>query len=283
MDAQKSAAISAIDTAAERICQVSDAIWDVPELGFQEFQSAKLQCELLAELGFTVETNLGNIPTAFSGRWGSGKPVIGILGEYDALSGLSQKAGATQLDPIVPGGDGHGCGHNLLGGGSIAAAHAVKEYLRATGKAGTVIYYGCPAEESGSAKAFMARDGIFNELDAAFGWHPGTFNKVGNNSSLANYAVRYRFAGRSAHAAAAPHLGRSALDAVELMNMGVQFLREHVPSSVRIHYAITNTGGESPNVVQANAEVYYMIRGEKASTVQAVYERVNILESPKKK
>ena len=275
MDAQKTAAIAAVDSIAEQICRLSDAIWEVPELGFHETQSAKLQCALLEELGFRVETNLGNIPTAFSGRWGSGKPVVGILGEFDALAGLSQKAGVAVQDPVIPGGDGHGCGHNLLGSGSIAAAYAIKEYLRATGKSGTVIYYGCPAEEGGSGKAFMARDGVFDELDFAFGWHPGTVNQVGSDSSLANYAVRYRFKGSSAHAAAAPHLGRSALDAVELMNVGVQFLREHVPTSVRIHYAITDSGGVSPNVVQANAEVFYMIRAEKIALVQKIYERVN--------
>lgn len=275
MDLQKAAAISSVDTISEQICQLSDAIWEIPELGFHETQSANLQCEFLKALGFQVETNLGNIPTAFSGRWGSGKPVVGILGEFDALSGLSQKAGVAKHDPVIPGGNGHGCGHNLLGCGSIAAAYAIKEYLQATGKPGTVIYYGCPAEEGGSGKAFMARDGVFDELDFAFGWHPGYHNKVGNESSLANYVIQYRFNGRSAHAAASPHLGRSALDAVELMNVGVQFLREHVPTSVRIHYAITDAGGLSPNVVQAHAEVSYMIRAEKISLVQSIYERVN--------
>ena len=275
MDAQKQAAIAAIDAAAQNICAVSDAIWETPELGFQEWQSAKAQCDLLEELGFTVEKELGGIPTAFSGRWGSGKPIVGILGEFDALPGLSQKAGSEVHDPVVPGAPGHGCGHNLLGCGSIAAAYAIKEYLKETGKSGTVIYYGCPAEEGGSGKAFMARDGVFDELDFAFGWHPGCYNKVGNNSSLANYCVRYRFKGRSAHAASAPHMGRSALDAVELMNVGIQFLREHIPTSVRIHYAITNSGGEAPGVVQANAEVYYMIRAEKIATVESIYKRVN--------
>ena len=275
MDMQKTAAIASVDSVADKLCQVSDAIWETPELGFQEWQSARAQCALLEELGFTVEKEVGGIPTAFSGRWGSGRPVVGILGEFDALPGLSQKAGSGVYDPLVPGAPGHGCGHNLLGCGSIAGAYAVKEYLRATGKSGTVIYYGCPAEEGGSGKAFMARDGVFDELDFAFGWHPAYHNKVGNNSSLANYCVRYRFKGRSAHAAAAPHMGRSALDAVELMNVGVQFLREHIPTSVRIHYAITNTGGEAPGVVQARAEVYYMIRAEKIATVKSVYERVN--------
>jgi len=275
MDSYKSSAIASIDVIAEQICDLSDAIWEIPELGYQETRSAALQCETLEKLGFSVEKNLGNIPTAFSGRWGRGKPVVGILGEFDALSGLSQCAGEDTYQPLVPGGPGHGCGHNLLGSGSIAAAYAIKEYLRSTGKSGTVIYYGCPAEEGGSGKAFMARDGVFDELDFAFGWHPGYHNKVGNDSSFANYAVRYRFRGCSAHAAAAPHLGRSALDAVELMNVGVQFLREHVPTNVRIHYAITDSGGASPNVVQSFAEVYYMIRAEKISMVKTLYDRVN--------
>lgn len=275
MDMQKQAAIASIDEIAQQVCRVSDAIWDVPELGFREYESAGLQCGLLQQLGFTLETGVGGIGTAFAASFGNGKPIVGILGEFDALAGLSQKAGVDRQEPLVPGGPGHGCGHNLLGCGSIAAAWAVKEYLRTTGKSGTVIYYGCPAEEGGSAKAFMARDGVFDKLDFAFGWHPGTLNQVGSNSSSANYVVTYRFTGRSAHAAAAPHMGRSALDAVELMNVGVQFLREHVPTSVRIHYAITNTGGSSPNVVQPKAAVQYMIRAPKIATVQEVYERVN--------
>jgi len=275
MDMQKSAALAAIDTVAEDICRVSDAIWEVPELGFHEYKSSALQIGLLEQLGFEVTRQVANIPTAFSARYGSGKPVIGILGEFDALAGLSQKAGVPHPDPVVPDAPGHGCGHNLLGCGSIAGAYAVMQYLKATGKSGTVIYYGCPAEEGGSAKAFMARDGVFDELDACFGWHPDEMNKVGNNSSYANYVVTYHFKGISAHAAASPHLGRSALDAVELMNVGVQFLREHVPTSVRIHYAITNAGGESPNVVQAKADVRYMIRAEKIAMVKTIYERVN--------
>ena len=275
MDTQKAAALAAIDAVSAEICQVSDAIWEVPELGFHEHQSSALQIALLKQLGFEVTEQLGNIPTAFSGRYGSGKPIIGILGEFDALAGLSQKAGVPYPDPVVADAPGHGCGHNLLGCGSIAGAYAVKEYLKATGKSGTIIYYGCPAEEGGSAKAFMARDGVFNELDCCLNWHPSYRNYVGHDSSSANYVATYHFKGVSAHAAAAPHLGRSALDAVELMNVGVQFLREHVPTSVRIHYAITNAGGESPNVVQAKADVRYMIRAEKIAMVKTIYDRVN--------
>lgn len=277
MNQQKQSALSAIDDVSSRICQLSDQIWDAPELGFQEFQAAKLYCEMLESLGFSVETNLANIPTAFSGTWGSGRPVIAFMGEFDALSGLSQKAGVTSYDPVVPDGNGHGCGHNLLGCGSLAAAYALKEYLRATGKSGTVIYYGTPAEEGGSGKTFMVREGMFTDLDCVLYWHPSTKNRVGTNTSLANYAVKYRFKGISSHAAAAPQAGRSALDAVELMNTGVQYLREHITQSARIHYAITDAGGVAPGVVQSKAEVYYLIRAPKVVDVQPIYERVNMI------
>lgn len=275
MNEHKQIVLDAIDSVASRICQLSDEIWEVPELGFHEFQAMELQCKMLESLGFTVEKNLVNIPTAFSGTWGSGRPVIAFMGEYDALSGLSQKAGCTTYDPVVPDGNGHGCGHNLLGCGSLAAAYALKEYLRTTGKSGTVIYYGTPAEEGGSGKTFMVREGMFTDLDCVLYWHPSTRNRVGTNTSLANYAVKYRFKGISSHAAAAPQAGRSALDAVELMNTGVQYLREHVTPSARIHYAITDAGGSSPGVVQSKAEVYYLIRAPKVADVRPIYERVN--------
>jgi len=276
MDNYKQAALASIDQISDLIFEMSDAIWDAAELGFHETKSAQLQLELLEKLGFEdIRTALSDIPTAFSARWGCGKPVIGFLGEYDALPELSQKANCTVRAPIAEGGNGHGCGHNLLGAGSIAAACAVKEYLQATGRSGTVIYYGCPAEENGAAKAFMARDGIFDELDLALTWHPDKRNAVWSDSNQANCAVIYKFKGVSSHAAVAPHMGRSALDAVELMNVGVQFLREHVLPSVRIHYAITDAGGNAPNVVQPKAEVRYLIRANNISDVQEVYERVN--------
>ena len=276
MEQQKQAALNTIDAVSDAICTMSDAIWDAAELAFHEDKSVQIQIDALKELGFEdVRTNLCDIPTAFSARWGSGKPVIGFLGEFDALPALSQKAGVAAKDPIVPGGSGHGCGHNLLGSGCVAAAYAVKEYLKATGKSGTVIYYGCPAEENGSGKAYMARDGVFDELDLALTWHPGEITKTWTDSSLANFGVKYRFKGVSAHASGAPHLGRSALDAVELMNVGVQFLREHVPTTVRMHYAITNSGGSAPNVVQSDAEVFYLLRAPSVKLVQEVYERVN--------
>ena len=275
MKERKWIAMSAIDQISGDVCNLSDAIWDVPETAFRETTAAQLQCETLEKLGFQVKRDLADIPTAFSGRWGSGKPVIGILGEFDALSGLSQKANAATKEPIQVGGNGHGCGHNLLGSGSIAAAYGIKEYLKSAGQSGTVIYFGCPGEEGGSGKAFMARDGVFDELDFALTWHPMDYNAAWYESTLANFQVSYKFTGVSSHAAASPHLGRSALDAVELMNVGVQFLREHVIPEVRIHYAITNSGGFSPNVVQPEAEVLYLIRAPKTPDVQHTYERVN--------
>lgn len=264
-----------IDSKASFLNGLSDQIWAHPELAFTEHSSAEVLIGGLLQEGFEVTRNVADIETAFSGRYGSGKPVIGILGEFDALSSLSQEASLSEKKPIIPGGCGHGCGHNNLGVGSLAAAIAIKEYLKSTGKSGTVIYYGCPGEEGGSGKAFMAREGVFDELDCAFCWHPGTTNSVTSGSSLANYQILYSFTGVSAHAAGAPHLGRSALDAVELMNVGVNFLREHVIQEARMHYAIVNAGGYSPNVVQPTADVLYLLRAPKTSQVQDIYERVN--------
>ena len=271
----KEQALLAIDREKELLTTASDQIWDNPETAFQEFKSTEILCELLEKEGFAVEKNVANIATAFTGRFGSGKPVIGFLGEYDALSGLSQIEGIFEKKPLVDGAPGHGCGHNLLGVGSVAAALAVKEYLQENGKEGTVIFYGCPGEEGGSGKGFMARDGVFDELDFAVSWHPADQNAVSVGSSTANYQIYYRFYGISSHAAASPEKGRSALDAVELMNTGVQYLREHVIQEARIHYAITNTGGFSPIVVQPFAEVLYLIRAPKTSLVQEIYERIN--------
>lgn len=275
MGISKEQALLAIDREKEAICQASDNVWEHPETAFQEFKSTEILCGLLEKEGFTVEKNLAGIATAFSGRFGHGKPVVGILGEFDALSGLSQKEGITEKTPTEEGAPGHGCGHNLLGAGSVAAAVAVKEYLEKNGKEGTVIFYGCPGEEGGSGKGFMARDGVFDELDFAVTWHPGDKYAVSVGSSLANYQIFYRFYGVSSHAAACPELGRSGLDAVELMNTGVQYLREHVIQEARIHYAITNTGGYSPNVVQPFAEVLYLIRAPKNGQVKEIFERVN--------
>jgi aminobenzoyl-glutamate utilization protein B len=254
---------------------VDRKIWEYAETAFTEFKSADTLCEALKTEGFTVERPVAGVDTAFCGSWGQGSPVIAFLGEYDALSGLSQKAGVTEKDPLVPGENGHGCGHNNLGAGALAAAVAFREYLKNTGMQGTVRYYGCPGEEGGSGKAFMARAGVFNDVDIALTWHPGSVNAVFPFSSLANFQVAYRFLGVSAHAASCPHLGRSALDAVELMNMGVNYLREHVVPEARMHYAITDSGGFSPNVVQPKAEVLYLLRAPMTPQVEEIYERVN--------
>lgn len=275
MAVTKQDALKAVDREKQLLCCASDAVWENPETAFQEFKSTEILCEALEKEGFKVEKNLAGISTAFSGTYGTGRPVIGILGEFDALSGLSQIEASAEKKALMEGAPGHGCGHNLLGVGSIAAAVAVKEYLEKNNKEGTVVFFGCPGEEGGSGKGFMARDGVFDDLDCAISWHPGDKNAVSVGSSLANYQIFYRFYGTAAHAAGCPELGRSALDAVELMNTGVQYLREHVIQEARIHYAITNTGGYSPNVVQPFGEVLYLIRAPKTNQVQEIYERIN--------
>lgn len=252
---------------------VSDAIWEYAETRFQEFQSSELLCQTLEQEGFNVERGVGSIETAFIGSFGSGKPIVAFLGEFDALSGLSQQAGMAERVPLVPGGNGHGCGHNLLGAGALAAAVALRHYIEEHHVPGTIRYYGCPGEEGGSGKTFMAREGLFDDVDVCLTWHPDSDNGVIMSSSLANYQVYYKFKGVSSHAAA-PHLGRSALDAVELMNVGVNYLREHILPEARVHYAVTNTGGISPNVVQAEAAVLYLIRAPKVSQVDEIYQRV---------
>ncbi len=264
----------AIEKRANLLADLSDRIWGFAETRFEEQQSADALCHTLEAEGFTVQRTAGAVPHAFTATFGDGKPVIGFLGEYDALSGLSQKAGQAVRDPLHPGANGHGCGHHLLGVGALAAAVAMKEMVTTNHLSATIRYYGCPGEEGGSGKAFMARAGLFDDLDAAISWHPGTTNTVLTGSSLANIQVYYRFTGRASHAAGSPHLGRSALDAVELMNVGVNYLREHIISEARVHYALINTGGKSPNVVQPEAEVLYLIRAPKNAQVQEIYQRV---------
>lgn len=271
----KAEAIDIITQKQALLDDVNDSIWEYAETAFKEFKSAEKLSSTLEAEGFTIEKNVANIATAFTATFGKGKPVIGILGEFDALSGLSQVAGSAEKKPDTAGAPGHGCGHNCLGTASLAAAIAVKNYLQSNSKSGTVIYFGCPGEEGGSGKAFMARDGAFAGLDCAITWHPGGTNNVSSGSSLANYQVAYKFFGIAAHAAGDPHLGRSALDAVELMNIGVQFLREHMIDEARVHYAITNSGGYSPNVVQPTAEVLYLVRSPKNAQVEELYQRVN--------
>ena len=248
--------------AADEIIEVSHKIWEYAELSLKETRSAALYVEKLKAHGFEVETGQAGIDTAFSGKYvsGNGKPVIGILGEFDALSGLSQKACSTEPEELVPGGSGHGCGHNMLGAGAFGAAVAVRKYLEETGADGTVIFYGCPGEEGGASKAFMAREGIWKGLDCALSWHPGGENQVSTGTCKSCVQVLYKFKGIPAHAAGDPENGRSALDAVEIMNIGVNYLREHMKRECSVHYAMIDGGGLSPNVVQSHASVLYMIR-----------------------
>jgi aminobenzoyl-glutamate utilization protein B len=256
----------------QRFITIADTIWATPEVALAEAKACRLQADELAQDGFKITRNIGDLPTAFMAEWGSGAPIIGFLGEYDALPGLSQKSQALQ-DPIVPDGAGHGCGHNLLGTAALAAATTIKSWLEHTGRPGTVRYYGCPAEETCEGKVFMARAGVFDDLDAAITWHPGSVNSVWAGSSLAVNNIKFRFHGRTAHAAAQPETGRSSLDAVELMNVGVNYLREHVIDAARIHYVITHGGG-APNVVPDDAEVWYFIRAPRRDQVEELTERV---------
>lgn len=258
----------------EALKEVSRYIWSHPETRFEEHLSSEKLIEFLKSEEFTVEDNLADMKTAFKGVYGEGKPFIGFLGEFDALSGLSQKAFSLKQKPMEGNNNGHGCGHNLLGVGSLAAAISTKEYLKQHNLPGTVIYFGCPGEEGGSGKTFMARDGVFDQLDYSFCWHPSPANAIMSNKTLANFQVYFRFKGISSHAANSPELGRSALDAVELMNVGVNYLREHMSDTARIHYAVTNTGGISPNVVQSNAEVLYLIRAENLKKANHLFDRV---------
>lgn len=264
-----------IEEKKQTFTELSDRIWGYAETRFEEKQSAEALCQALEAEGFAVERGAGGVPYAFVGTFGNGKPVIGYLGEYDALSGLSQKPGVAVRDPLVAGGNGHGCGHHLLGVGALAAAVALKRYMEEHKLPGMVKYYGCPGEEGGSGKAFMVRAGVFNDLDAAITWHSGSVTAVTSGSSLANIQVYYKFKGKASHAAASPHLGRSALDAVELMNVGVNYMREHMVSEARVHYAVVNAGGKSPNVVQPEAEVIYLIRSPKNSQVQELFAWVS--------
>ncbi len=254
---------------------LSRQIWEYAELSLKEVKSAALYLEKLRAEGFAVTEKLGGISTAFSGSFGSGRPVIGILGEFDALSGLSQTGGTAEEAPLVPGGAGHGCGHNMLGAAAFAAACGVKRFLELSGLSGTVIFYGCPGEEGGAAKAYLARDGVWKTLDAALSWHPGDCFEVTTGTNNACTQVLYEFRGVAAHAAGNPELGRSALDAVELMNIGVQFLREHMKSEERVHYAILDGGGVSPNVVQPSASVLYMVRSRSVPDTLALQARVD--------
>ncbi|MFT8872078.1 MAG: amidohydrolase [Sporolactobacillus sp.] len=263
-----------IDEKRTVYAELAKKVWEHPELRFTEKKSSAYLREALQQEGFDVKTGIAGLQTGFVGSYGQGEPVVAFLGEFDALAGLSQKGGCAEPRALEDGGNGHGCGHNLLGVGSLAAAFAVKAYLEKHRLPGTVRFYGCPAEESGNGKAYMARSGCFKDVDAAFSWHPGTVNCVQHCSSNAVIEARFIFDGRSAHAAALPEFGRSALDAAELMNIGVNYLREHIGDQERVHYAMTNTGGVSPNVVQAHAEEVFLVRSPQAEDVRELFKRV---------
>ena len=263
-----------VDAKKEAFIALSDRVWGMPELCYTETRSCAEHVAALEAEGFKVTKDVAGIPTAVIGEAGEGGPVIAILGEYDALPGLSQVAGLAEPRPLEASGNGHGCGHNLLGSASLLAATAVKDYLAAHGLKGRVRYYGCPAEEGGAAKGFMVRAGAIDDVDIAISWHPASFSGVNEPESLANTRIDFTFTGRSSHAAAAPHLGRSALDAVELMNVGVNYMREHMPDGARVHYAILDSGGVAPNVVQGRAKVRYLIRAKDLVELTPLVQRV---------
>lgn len=272
LDTDKQTVISNIDKRFDEYAGISKKIWDFAELGYMEEKSSLLLQEQLKKEGFQVQAGIAGIPTAFVATYGEGKPVIGILGEYDALPGLAQKA-VPEVNPIPNQKGGHGCGHNLFGTASVAAAVEVKNWLVKTGQKGTIKIYGCPAEEGGSGKVYMVREGYFNDVDVVLHWHPGAQNSADAGTSLANKNAKFRFRGIASHAAASPERGRSALDGVEAMDMMVNMMREHIPQDTRIHYVITK-GGEAPNVVPAYAEVYYYARHKDREILQSVWKRI---------
>jgi len=263
--------IDQIDSQRSTYADVAKQIWAFAEVGFQETRSSALLQQQLRAAGFSVRSGVADIPTAFVASFGSGKPVIAIVGEFDALPGLSQEP-TPRRSAIVSEGAGHGCGHNLLGTAALAAAVGVKEWL-AGGRTGTVRYYGTPAEEGGSGKVYMLRAGLFNDVDAVVTWHPGDRNDASPSTNLANITAKFRFHGTAAHAAFAPHQGRSALDAVEAMDYMVNMMREHVPQETRIHYIITK-GGAAPNIVPDFAEAYYYARQPDMRILDGIWERI---------
>ncbi len=260
-----------LDSRTDTYGTIAHNIWEFAEMGYLEEESTALLQKTLSDEGFSVKAGVAGIPTAFIAEYGSGAPVIAILGEYDALPGLSQKAVPEKISAGKSAG--HACGHHLFGTASTAAAIAVKDWMKATNTKGTVRFYGCPAEEGGSGKVYMVRDGLFNDVDVALHWHPGAQNAASEGAALANKSAKFRFYGISAHAAGSPEKGRSSLDAVEAMNAMVNMMREHIPEKARIHYVITD-GGKAPNVVPDFAEVYYYARHNQRDVVIDIFERI---------
>ncbi len=269
---EKKAVIQSLEAKKQQYVDVATNIWNLAELGYKEGKSANLLQSMLKEEGFTIETGVAGIPTAFTATFGSGSPVIGVLGEYDALPGFSQDAVPFKKE-LAGNTNGHACGHHLFGSASAAAAIAVKNWLKTTGRKGTIRFYGTPAEEGGAGKVYMVRAGLFQDVDAVIHWHPGDDNNANPISSLSNKSAKFRFRGIASHAAASPERGRSALDAVEALNYMVNMMREHIPEKSRVHYVITR-GGEAPNVVPAFAEVYYYIRHPEMDVVKDLFNRV---------
>jgi aminobenzoyl-glutamate utilization protein B len=261
-----------LEARAPHFAGIAQKIWGFAEVGYKETQSAALLREELRAAGFAITDRIAEMPTAFSAQAGGGGPIIGILGEYDALPGLFQEA-VPRRQPLRSTMPGHGCGHNLFGAASAAAAIAVKEWLAEKKLPGTVRFYGCPAEEGGGGKIYMARAGAFADCDVVLHWHPGSDNRASTAISLANLTGKFRFRGKAAHAAGSPSKGRSALDAVMLFTHAVDLLREHVPQTTRIHYIIT-AGGDAPNVVPAFCEVYLYLRSPEIATIDAVWPRI---------
>lgn len=272
IQALKDQTLAGIEAKHDGYKQTALQIWNYAELGYKETQSSALLQKMLKENGFAVETGVAGIPTAFVATYGSGSPVIGVLAEYDALPGLAQEA-VPEKKSIEGQKGGHGCGHHLFGTASVAAGISIKELIAAKKITGTIKVYGCPAEEGGSGKVYMVREGLFKDLDVAIHWHPDNENEVSMTSALANKSAKFRFRGLSAHAAMSPEKGRSSLDAVEAMNNMVNMMREHVPQETRIHYVITD-GGKAPNVVPDYAEVYYYVRHPDRTDVVAIFDRV---------
>jgi len=268
----KATAIDWIEKNQKRVIALSDRIWELAEVGLQEYESSVLLADELRKAGFKVRKAVVDMPTAFVATYGRSKPVIGIMGEYDALPGISQKP-IPRREPLIPGAPGHGCGHNIHGTSGVAAAIAVKAAMKTQKLEGTIKFFGCPAEETLVGKVFMARDGIFRGVDAVLSHHPGRMNAACLISSNAMNSVKFHFQGKASHAGGSPEQGRSALDAVELMNIGVNYLREHIIQEARIHYVIEE-GGHEPNVVPPYARSWYYVRAPERGQVDRIYEWV---------
>ncbi|WP_456423376.1 M20 family metallopeptidase [Lutibacter sp.] len=268
---QKNNTINDLNRKKDFYSTIAQKIWGYAEMGYQEEKSAALLEQTLSNEGFSIKKGVAGMPTAFIAEYGTGKPIIAILGEFDALPGLSQEAIPEKKSTHKAAG--HACGHHLFGTASVAASIAVKNWLKANNIKGTIRFYGCPAEEGGSGKVYLVREGLFNDVDAVLHWHPNSVNEANAGASLANKSAKFRFYGVSAHAAISPEKGRSALDAVEAMDMMVNMMREHIPQEARIHYVITD-GGKAPNVVPDFAEVYYYARHNNRNTVIEIFDRI---------